>query len=235
MALSVREQAALLGLLTGSSPLPMGSSSSSIGSPGREIEEQLRSLLGDPDFTREFMGRLTPEQAEALRRAGIIEGAESGYREGRRVSRERRAAARRAMEGGRRMRFGGKVAGKMAGGIGSKLLYGAGALGTALMAVDLLMMLKGAASDEGPSVARRGAGNEIADLLQAGQTPSTTQQLRRSQDLSRQALNYAPYQMGVSRDLQELVGAQQVRELARLRQRSKPGLQEAYARAGLLP
>lgn len=207
-----------------------------------ELFEVMRLLMGEEGVSPDDMprGRFFPEDELSEMRADTrrrlreerIEGAESGYREGRRVSREKRAAARKAMEGGRKMRFGGKVAGT-AGRLGSKFLIGGGILGTGLMALDLLSMLKDSATDDTYKQLRTGSGSEFASSLAAVSGPREGDRLKIAQGLRRRAEMNRTVNPRVSSDLRALIEDRQIQELAGAGQSIKPSIREAYARMGL--
>ena len=194
--------------------------------------------------SKEGMARTRREAARAGRASGLregrrrgyergnVEGVRAGYKEGRRVSREKRAKAKEAMEAGRKMRFGGKVGGTAAR-LGSKFLIGGGLLGTGLMALDLLSMLKEGAQDDTYKQLRAGSGGELQSSLAAVTAPREMDRLRASQGFRRRAEMNRTVNPRVSSDLRALLEDRQIRELAGAGQSIKPSIREAYARMGL--
>ena len=208
MALKVDEVEELLGLL-GGSRRP--------GMTGAGMEDLLRSLLADDDYMSEFRSRKSSAEVARLE--------ELARREGSREGRKRALAkAKKPLLG-----KGGRIAGRL----GSKLLVGGGLLGTGLMALDLLMMLKEGAQDDTYKQLKAGSGGELQGALAAVTGPREMDRLRASQGFRRRAEMNRTVNPRVSSDLRALIEDRQIRELAGAGQQIKPSLREAYARMGL--
>lgn len=241
MALRVDELENLLGLLGVAGPMrgpkgPPGSSRAGMNSAG--MESLLQSLLSDDDFMDDFATRRSAADVERLERAARAAGlreakdrgdvrAKDAYRKG------RRAGIKRTLGTGGKGLLG--KAGRF-GSLGKGLLYGAGALGTGLMALDLLMMLKGAASESGtgPQAARGRYNEDLMSMMQGGSggLRSQLETSRLARDMSN--LQDRDYAVEPSRELRNLMGSTDPSVLYRMRQQVNPSLREAYARAGLV-
>ena len=128
---------------------------------------------------------------------------------------------------------------KKARGLGSKVMSGLGVAGGAFGVYELLALLADAVKGDEPTPQResRSAGYQqtLMDMLE----PSSGEDIRRSEFLRRLAnqQEQTGYErpMEPSADLRALLQQQNMDELFRARQKVKPGLREAYARAGLMP
>ena len=128
---------------------------------------------------------------------------------------------------------------KKAKGIGSKIVGGLGVAGGAFGVYELLALLADAVKGDEPTPQResRSAGYQqtLMDMLE----PSSGEDIQRSEFLRRLANQQEQTgferPMEPSADLRALLQQQDMDELFRARQKVKPGLREAYARAGLMP
>lgn len=172
-------------------------------------------------------------QMKSDARSKIGAAREEGRAEGRTQAGAKRSKAKEAMKAGRKIKFGGKAA--MAGRLGSKLLVGGGTLGTGLVLLDLLGMLRSASEDDTRSTLRRQSLGNYERSMGAMVGDNLEDRLERSRALRRTATrNMAPSGPGLSPELRALLSEQQMAGLARARQRSLPTAQEAYAKYGVM-
>jgi len=217
MALKAQELAALEGLLTGISSLPVrsGSFGKGGGVASGDIEDSLRMLINDEDFMEEFSNREN-------------KAADSAARKG------RKAGIKRGMEVGSKGKGLLGAGGKVAGRLGSKLLVGGGLLGTGLMVADVIQMLIAGSKD--PSYERLRASNsgDFESALRSATGPRDRDRLESSQMLRRHAGHNSSIRPRMSSELRRLIDAGQAQELGQIKQQMKPGIREAYARMGLV-
>ena len=222
MSIKVHELEALLGLLGVAGPVRgMAGSPGSRrpGMTGAGMEDLLKDILSDEDYMSEFRSRKSPAEVARLE--------ELARKEGSRMGRKRaleKTKAKKPLLGA-----GGKIAGRL----GSKLLVGGGLLGTGLMALDVLSMLKEGAQDDTYKQLRSGSGGELQSSLAAMTGPREMDRLRASQGFRRRAEMNRTVNPRVSSDLRALLEDRQIRELAGAGQSIKPSIREAYARMGL--
>lgn len=243
MAIRADELESLLGLLGVAGPIrgPKGlPGTSRVGMDPASMEAMLRGLLADDDFMADYAARRPAADVERLERAARAAGlreakargdvrAKDAYRKGRRAGLERgRGSAGKGLLG-----TAGKYA--KAGKFGTKLLYGAGILGTGLMALDLLMGAKEAAKDDTMSRARGMAAGEYDAFARAGLGGRSERDYGFSTRLAQQARRTSPQSLSMTSDLKALLNDAQIQQLSQMRQATKPGIREAYARFGLIP
>ena len=229
MAISSRELAQIEGLLTGASSRPMGAFGKGGGVPRSDIEESLRFLLGDEDFVEDITGRLHGGELESLKRDRLrLQGARG------KTAKKMKALRGKAGLGG--STGAGLMGWKNMGLLGRLGLIGGG-IGTGLLVLDLLKLLKG--QGEETQVQRRllreNAGMNQASILAGALKPDMGERLNTSSKLRQLAAMGQKSGLGPSDELKNLLSSQDFANIMRMRQKaSKPGLQEAYARAGLI-
>lgn len=130
-------------------------------------------------------------------------------------------------------------AAKKARGFGSKAMSVLGAAGGAFAAYEVLAMLADLIKGDEPTPQRESRSAGYQQTLMDMMEPSSGEDIRRSEFLRRLAnqQEQTGYErpMEPSADLRALLQQQDMDELFRARQKVKPGLREAYARAGLMP
>tara|TARA_R100000655_G_scaffold97569_1_gene140552 strand:- start:52 stop:861 length:810 start_codon:yes stop_codon:yes gene_type:complete len=261
--LSGEELVLLEALLSGNDPVtPMGAFGRGGGMPRGRTLESIRQLINAGDepllFAQESPLRTggvsdfeaaLEEASEPARRRGFREGARRGLERGRekgiaageRAGRTegRRQMAKRLKAGGRLPKLGGTgIAGKLGipKGIGGKLLWGGGVLGTAMLAFDILNMLRSSTTDTPTTRARDSYGQNVMADMRRMNTPTDRQQLRDSRlfrDLSQATANQRDSPVPMSPELRDLIRTDP-NVLYKMRQQMNPSLREAYARAGLI-
>lgn len=245
MALRASELAALEGLLTGVSSLPGRG-----GVNAADIEDSLRLLINDPDFSDELLSRVSRSDYDAL---GADLKKASAKAQGRKATIGRmtedmkglrgdlrKASAKAAGRGEtiRRLQAAQKAAGggplSKLGGFGKGALAIGGGIAGTFMLMELLKMIKDSGGSKGLAEARMRAPSEYAESMQLVNSPRMMDRIRSSQELRTMAESDPQARIPMSRELQDAI-TMDPREIYRYRQQMKaPSLREAYARAGLM-
>ena len=118
-------------------------------------------------------------------------------------------------------------------GIGGKLLWGGGALGSVWMALELMKLLSEGSKTEVLERARDRDQGWKQDNLETLLSPSRRDRLAASEDMLKVASKTRDYTPIMSDELRLLLG-DEGKQLARHRITSAPSIKEAYARAGLV-
>jgi hypothetical protein len=187
------------------------------------MEAFILDFLSDPDK----MGTLEPGSAAK------VSELEDALKRSKEISARRKANFKKLAKGGARKGLLGSV-GKM--GLGRMALLGTGYLGVGLTALEILNLIRGAASEQnvGPKAAMARSTGQMQEMLGMG-SGGMTEALRESSML-RQMANLQDRDTPVepSQELRRLMGSSDPATLYRMRQQVNPSLREAYARAGLV-
>lgn len=251
MALRASELAALEGLLTGVSSLP-GRGGVNVA----DLEDSLRLLINDPDFSDELLSRVSRSDYDALgadlkkasakaqgRKATIgrmtedMKGLQGDLRKARAKAKGRGNTIQRLqIEAAAAARRNAPSTGPLSklGGFGKGALAIGGGIAGTFMLLELLKILKDSGGSKGLAEARMRAPSEYAESMQLVNSPRMMDRIRSSQELRTLAESDPQARIPMSRELQDAI-TMDPREIYRYRQQMKsPSLREAYARAGLM-